>query len=63
MHLTPSMFGKLSGACLEVVVVMWDFEQRTVYVSSLEVKLILTCSQESAKMKLALNKLKQVPRH
>ena len=57
------MFGKLSGACLEVVVVMWNFEQRTVYISLLEVKLILACNQESAKMKLALNKLKQVPRH
>ena len=41
LHTKPSMFGKKIGGCLEV---MQRFEQKTFYISSLRVKLILANS-------------------
>jgi hypothetical protein len=35
------MFGSFDG-CLEVV---WMFEQRTIYMASLQIKLILACQE------------------
>jgi S1-C subfamily serine protease len=42
LHTTPSIFNEFSGACLKV---MWTFQQRTFYIGSLRVNLILACQK------------------
>ena len=49
-------------ASFRSMLVVWRFKQRTFYIDTLRVKLILAC-QEVLKMSLTLNELKQVALH